>query len=69
MRLGADLSSSPRNRLKREPGLGSCTQNSEGETLGLLFQEGRAHAAPAYAAVPHSPPHSSMLNKSLPRQV
>lgn len=72
MRLGVDLPSSPRNRLKKEPGLGSCTQKSEGETLEVLFQWGKARAAPAYAVVPRSPlppPHSSMLNKSLPRQV
>lgn len=33
MRLGADLPSSPKNSLGEKPGLGPCTQESEGETL------------------------------------
>lgn len=35
MRLGTDLPSSPKNSLGEKPGLGSCTQGSEGETLFL----------------------------------
>lgn len=35
MRLGTDLPSSPKDSLGEKPGLGSCTQGSEGETLFL----------------------------------
>lgn len=50
----------PRNRLRGKPGLGSCTQKSEGETLGVLCHGAElfpipAGAAPAYAAVFLSP--------------
>ena len=79
MRLGADLPSSPRNGLGAagEPGLSSCMQKSEGETLGVVFLWGRALPHPCRccpslccgATFPSPPPHSSMLNKSLPRQV
>lgn len=37
MRLGTDLPSSLRDSLGEKLGLGSSTQESEGETLGMLF--------------------------------
>lgn len=78
MWLGADLLSFPRNRLGAGvggPGLSSCTQKREGDTLGVLFLWGRALPSPCQccpscgATFLSPPPHFSMLNKSLPRQV
>lgn len=41
MSLGTDLPSNPKNNLGEKAGLGSCTQESEGETGGMLFLWGR----------------------------
>lgn len=77
MSLGTDLPSSPKNSPGEKPGLGSCTQESEGETLGMLFLWGSALSHICWCCpslccstmFPSPPPHSSMLNKSLLRQV
>lgn len=42
MKLGAHLPSSPKEQAWGEPGLDSCSQQSEGETLAVLFPRGRA---------------------------
>lgn len=57
MRLGTDLPSSPKDSLGEKPGLGSCTQGSEGETVphsGAELFPISASAAPVYAVVPYS---------------
>lgn len=70
MRLGADLPSSPRKKLQVE-GLGwvPAPRRVKVGPWVCCSRESEFVPFPASTMFSSPPPHSSMLNKSLPRQV